>query len=141
MCLDSTGGRTSWLRFLWTSPPGADVSLTARHHPPLSRTSLPSVSVFFVAVGISMNIGKARASTSSSYAGLCKRERPGRFRCGDHGVKGIAFNAAGTHRVGSWRRRTARLPVTPAAVPTRCSLLSVCRPNQRTVTLGAEAGW
>ena len=42
-----------------------------------------------------------------SHAGLCKRGRPGRFRCGDHGVKNIAFNAAGTHLAGSWRRRTA----------------------------------
>ena len=48
------------------------------------------------AVGISMNLGKAPASTGSSYAGLCTRGRPGRFRCGDHGVKSIAFNAAGT---------------------------------------------
>ena len=72
-----------------------------------------------------MNLGKAPASMSSSYAGLGKRRGagPGRFRCGDHGAKSIAFNASGTHRAGSWRRRTARLLVTPAAVPTRCSSL------------------
>ena len=81
-----------------------------------------------------MNLSNVTASTSSSYAGLCKRGRPGRFRCGDHGVKSIAFNAAGTHLTGSWRRRTALHLITPAAVPDRNSSLSVSRPNQRPVT-------
>ena len=44
---------------------------------------------------------------------------------GDHGVKSIAFIAAGTHLAGSWRRRTALLLMTPAAVPVRCSLPTV----------------
>ena len=44
-----------------------------------------------------MNLCKATASVGSAYAGLCKRGRPGRFRCRDHSVKSIAFNAAGTH--------------------------------------------
>ena len=60
-----------------------------------------------VAVEVSMNLGNVPASMGSSYAGLCKRGGPGRFRCGDHGVKSMAFIAAGTHRAGSWRRRTA----------------------------------
>ena len=38
------------------------------------------------AVGVSMNLGKAPASVGFSCAGLCKRRRSGRFRCGDHGV-------------------------------------------------------
>ena len=44
-----------------------------------------------------MNFGKALASIGPPYAGLCKRGRPGRCNCGDHGVKSIsiAFNAAG----------------------------------------------
>ena len=52
---------------------------------------------FFVvgAMGISMNLGHVPASTGSSFAGLCKRGRPGRFKCGEHVVKSIAFNAAG----------------------------------------------
>ena len=73
------------------------------------------------AVGISMNLGEAPASIGSSCAGLCKRGRPGRFSCGDHSVKSVAFNAAGTHLARSWRRRAALLLMTPAAVPTRCS--------------------
>ena len=48
-----------------------------------------------------MNLGNVPASIGSSYVGLCKRGRPGRFRCGDHGVKSMAFNAAGTHLAGS----------------------------------------
>ena len=44
---------------------GADVLLTALHHPALL---------------LSMNLGKAPASTSSSRAGLCKRGRPGRLK-------------------------------------------------------------
>ena len=48
-----------------------------------------------------MNLGNVPASIGSSYAGLCKRGRPGRFRCGDHGVKSMALNAAGTHLAGS----------------------------------------
>ena len=42
------------------------------------------------AVGVSMNIGKAPASTGSSYAGLCKRGRSRRFRmsrCEEHCVQ------------------------------------------------------
>ena len=39
-----------------------------------------------------MNLGNGPASIGSSYAGLCKRGRPGRSRRGDHGVKSIAFN-------------------------------------------------
>ena len=42
-----------------------------------------------------MNLGHVLASTGSSFAGLCKRGRPGRFKGGDHVVKSIAFNAAG----------------------------------------------
>ena len=105
-------------------PPGADVLLTARYQQASSRTFLTSDFVLVGAVGNSMNLGNVPASKSSSYAGLCKRGRPGRFRCGDHGVKSITFNAAGTHLAGSWRRRTA-----PAAVPIRCSSLGVSRPR------------
>ena len=47
-----------------------------------------------------MNLGNVPASVGSSYAGLCKRGRPGRFRCGDHGVKSMAFNDASTHLAG-----------------------------------------
>ena len=46
-------------------------------------------------------------ATISSYARLCKRGRPGRFKCGDHDVKSFAFNAPGTHLAGSWRRGVA----------------------------------
>ena len=74
---------------LWESPPGVDVLLTVRQ----SDFGFRVVG----AVGISMNLGNVPASIGSSYAGLCKRGRPGRFRCGDHRVKSIAFNAAGTH--------------------------------------------
>ena len=48
-----------------------------------------------------MILGNAPASIGSSYVRLCRRVRPGRFRCGDHGVKSMAFNAAGTHLAGS----------------------------------------
>ena len=41
-----------------------------------------------------MNLGNVLASIGSSYVGLCGRRRPRRLRCGDHGVKSIAFNAA-----------------------------------------------
>ena len=83
-----------------------------------------------------MNLGNVSASRGSSCAGLCSRKRPGRFRCGDHGVTVIACKAFGTHRAGSWRRQTARLLITPPAVPTRCSSLSVSRRNQKLVTHG-----
>ena len=53
-----------------------------------------------------------------------------------HGVKSMAFNAAGTHLAGSLRRRTALLLMTPAAVLIKCSSLSVSRPSQRPVTHG-----
>ena len=43
------------------------------------------------AIGISMNLGNVPASIDSSDGGLCKRGRPGRFRC----VRSMAFNAAG----------------------------------------------
>ena len=48
-----------------------------------------------------MNLGNVPASMGSSYAGLCKRGRPGRFRCGDHGVKSMAFSAGGTRLADS----------------------------------------
>ena len=83
-----------------------------------------------------MNLGNVPASIGSAYAGLCNRGRPGRFRCGDHGVKSMAFIAAGTHLAGSWRQRTALLLMTPAPVPIKCSSLSVSRPSQRPVTHG-----
>ena len=86
-----------------------------------------------------MNQGNVPASMGSSYAGLCKRGQPGRFRCGDHSVKSIPFNAAGTHLAGSWRRRTALLLMTPTALPIRCSPVSVSRPNQRPVTHGCRS--
>ena len=115
--------------------PGADVLFYSA-----SPGSVTTFSGFgfcvVVAVGVSVHLGKAQASVGSSYAGLCKRWRPGRFRCGDHGVHSIASNASGTHCAISWRRRTARLLMTLAAVPSRCSLLSVSRPNQRPVTQG-----
>ena len=53
------------------------------------------------AVGISMNPDNVLASIGSSNVGLGKRGRSGRFRCGDHGVKSMAFNAAGTDLAGS----------------------------------------
>ena len=76
-----------------------------------------------------MKLGKAPASMGSSYAGLRKRGRPGIFKCGDHGVQSISFKASGTHRAGSWRPF-----MTPAGEPTRCSSVSVSRPNQRPAT-------
>ena len=91
------------------------------------------------AVGISMNLGKAPAPIGASYTGLYKRGRPGRFRSGDHGVKSIAFNAAGTHPAGFWRRRAALLLMTPAAVPIRYSSLSVSVLYQRPVTHGCRS--
>ena len=116
---------TSWrLLFVdWPVPSGVDVAVS-------------DFGFLVGAVGISMNLGNAPASIGSSYACLCKRGRPGRFRCGDHGVKSMAFNAAGTHLAGSWRRRTALLLMTPTAVPIKCSSLSVSRPSQRPVTHG-----
>ena len=82
-------------------PPGADVLLIARRHPASSPGVVTNVSDFGFrvvgAVGISTNLVNVPASIGSSYAGLCKRRRPGRFGCGDHGVKSIAFIAAGTH--------------------------------------------
>ena len=41
-----------------------------------------------------MNLSNVPDSINSSNAGLCKRGRPGRFKCGDHGVKSIAFDGA-----------------------------------------------
>ena len=82
-------------------PPGADVLLAAQHHPGFVTNVSDFGFLVVGAVGISMNLGNVLASIGSSYAGLCKRGRPGRFRCGDHGVKSIAFNAAGTHLAGS----------------------------------------
>ena len=49
--------------------------------------------------------------------------------------KFAVVNAAGTHLAGSWRWHAALLLMTPAAVPFRCSSLSVLRPNQRPVYL------
>ena len=63
-----------------------------------------------------MNLVKVLASLGSSYGGLCERGRPGRFRCGDHGVKDIPLNVLGIRLAGSWKRCTALLLMTPAAV-------------------------
>ena len=42
---------------------------------------------------------------------------------GSQGTKSMARRASGTQRARSCKRRTARLPMTPAAVPIRCSSL------------------
>ena len=49
-------------------------------------------------------------------------------------MKIIACNAPGTQRAESWRQRTARLPITAATVPIRCSTLSASRPDHFRMT-------
>ena len=64
---------------LWESPPA--------HCPYVDCSALPGCVTNFsgfgfcvvVAVGVSVNLGKAPALIGSSYAGLCKRRRPRRF--------------------------------------------------------------
>ena len=48
MCLWLHKRMRKLAEILWDSHPGADVMLTARHHPALSRTSLTSYSVWLV---------------------------------------------------------------------------------------------
>ena len=125
---------------LWQSPPSADVLLTDCSASPGVVTDVADFGFrVFVAGGVWMNLGKGSASMGFSYAGLCRRGLPERLKCGDHGVKSIAFNAAGTHRAGSWRRRTGRLLMSPAAVPVRCSSHECVTSNQRPVTHGCKS--
>ena len=73
-----------------------------------------------------MNLDKAPASIGSSCAGLCKRGRQGRFRCGDHGVRNIAFNASGTRRSGYWRRPRTEAFVCLFSRCIMCELTPAC---------------
>ena len=91
-----------------------------------------------------MNLGNIPVSIGSSCAGLCRRGRPGRFRCGDQGAMNMACKASGTHRAGSWRRRTARLLMTLSDVRVKHSSLSVSRqalaPGRRARTCSPNGG-
>ena len=52
----------------------------------------------------------------------------------------MACIASGTQRAESWSvRRTARLLMTPAAVPIRCSSLNLSQPNHKLVTQGRRS--
>ena len=97
-------------------PPGAFVLLTAQHHPGVDAHA--SDFGFLVgAVGNSMNLSNVPASIGSSYARLCRRKRPGRFRCGGPQCEELRSTLLATHQTGSWRRRTDLLLMTPSAVP------------------------
>ena len=67
-----------------TAPEGEEVCCGSRKVTSWRVVTNVSHFGFFVfgAVGISMNLGNVLASMGSSYAGLCKRGRPGRFKCG-----------------------------------------------------------
>ena len=49
-------------------------------------------------------------------------------------MKSVAFNAAGLHLAGSWRRRTALLLMTPAAVPVKMLITLAFAPGRRART-------
>ena len=67
-----------------------------------------------------------------SWAGLCRRGRPVRLRCGAQSGKSVTCKASGSQRARSCEGRTARLH-DAAAVPIRCSSLIV--PQARNLQL------
>ena len=107
--------------FLEKLPPGADVLLTAGHHLALSRTSLTSDSMWLELLESRWILAKLQHQYALHMLVSANEGGPEDSDVGDHSV------------------RTDLLLMTLAAVPIRCSPLSVSRANQRPVTHGCRS--
>ena len=82
---------------------------------------------------VSRYLGNVSISMGYSWAGLCRRRRPVRLRCGAHSGKSVTCKASGSQRARSCEERTARLLMTPLLC--RSDVSSLIVPQARNLRL------